>query len=56
MLAYSNPTNSGDPNNSNNYNMMDYENAEVFLLYNDDGNDNPYKSGNIAPSLPNQIT
>lgn len=43
MLAYEDPGNSGNPENSNNYNMMNYENAEVFLLYNDKSGGNPYK-------------
>lgn len=43
MLAYVDSGNSGNPENSSNYNMMDYENAEVFLLYNDKSRDNPYK-------------
>ncbi len=41
---------------SNNYNMMDYEDAEIFLLYYDNGNGNPYDSGNISKSTPTQIT
>lgn len=41
MLSYNNPSNPED--NSSNYNMMNYENAEVFLLYNDKSSGNPYK-------------
>lgn len=41
---------------SNNYNMMNYEDAEIFLLYYDNGDDNPYKSGPINKSTPTQIT
>lgn len=43
MLAYSNPTNPNDPENSNNFNMMDYNNAQIFLLYYDNSNWNPYR-------------
>lgn len=41
---------------SNNYNMMDYENAEIFLLYYDNSEDNPYNGGDIIESAPTQIT
>ena len=47
MLKYTNLNNSEDPQNSNNYNMMDYEDAEVFLLYNDDLQGSPYKTGSL---------
>lgn len=35
---------------STNYNKMDYENAEVFLLYYDISNNSPYASGTIEKS------
>ncbi len=41
---------------SNNYNMMDYEDAEIFLLYYDNGDGNPYDSGIINNSAPTLIT
>ena len=41
---------------SKNYNMMDYENTEIFLLYYDNSNNNPYKSGGIIQSKPNSIS
>ncbi len=43
---------------SNNYNMMNYENAEIFLLYYDQSSGNPYKTSDvyISKSNPNQIT
>ena len=41
---------------SNNYNMMDYENAEIFLLYYDDSENNPYNGGTIINSALTQIT
>lgn len=41
---------------STNYNKMDYENAEVFLLYYDVSNNSPYTSGTIEKSsLSNKI-
>lgn len=52
MLSY----NSNDSADSNNYNMMDYENAEVFLLYYDTSLGNPYKNGSTEGSNPTQIT
>ena len=52
MLSY----NSNDSENSNNYNMMDYENSEVFLLYYDISQGNPYKNGSTEGSNPTQIT
>ena len=39
MLSY----NSNNSDDSNNYNMMDYEYAQVFLLYADKSENNPYK-------------
>lgn len=42
-LAYENPGNPNTPDNSNNYNKMDYENAEIFLLYYDKSEGDPYK-------------
>lgn len=30
------------------YNMMDYENAEIFMLYYDNANGNPYRSDNVS--------
>lgn len=56
MLAYNNPSNSDDIDNSNNYNMMDYENAEIFLLYLDNSTGNPYSTWNIEQSSPTQIS
>ena len=43
---------------SNNYNMMNYENAEIFLLYYDQSNGNPYKTSDVSilKSNPTQIT
>lgn len=41
---------------SNNYNMMDYEDAEIFLLYYDNGDGNPYDRGTIIKSALTQIT
>ena len=41
---------------SNNYNMMDYENAEIFLLYYDNSENNPYNGGTIINSALTQIT
>jgi hypothetical protein len=41
---------------SNNYNMMDYEDAEIFLLYYDNSNGNPYDRGTIIKSALTQIT
>ena len=58
-LSYENAINPNDPNNSDNYNMMDYENAEIFLLYYDDVPDKPYVKINdneLTPSQPEQIT
>lgn len=55
MLAY-NSGSSENPDNSNNYNMMDYENAEIFLLYYDESNGNPYNRWTTEQSRPNQIT
>jgi len=40
---------------SPNYNMMDYENAQVFLLYTDNSAGNPYNSWSISKSMPAQI-
>ena len=42
-------------NDSSWYNMMDYENAEVFLLYYDNSDNNPYTSWTIADSRPNEV-
>lgn len=42
MLAYSNLEDPDDPENSNNYNMMDYEDSQIFLLYYDPSEWNPY--------------
>ena len=50
---------SNDSNNSKNYNMMWYEDAEVFLLYYDNVNSNPYNKTsekNCTPSNPSLIT
>lgn len=52
MLSY----NSNDSADSSNYNMMDYENAEVFLLYYDKSQGNPYTNGYTEKSNPTQIT
>ena len=55
-LSYENPSNPSE--NSDNYNKMDYENAEVFLLYYDRSEDNPYKKAkdtDLAKSNPSQI-
>lgn len=41
---------------SENYNMMNYENAEIFLLYYDTSVGNPYWNGSTWKSEPNQIT
>lgn len=41
---------------SANYNMMDYENSEVFLLYYDTSSGNPYNSWTIQKSDLSQIT
>ena len=41
---------------SENYNMMDYENAEIFLLYYDNSNNNPYTKNWIMKSNLSQIT
>lgn len=40
------------------YNKMDYENAEIFLLYYDSGSNSPYNSGqvNIQQSRPSGIS
>lgn len=48
-------------NDSNNYNMMDYENAQVFLLYYDDSTWNPYTKTSCSEwdcilSKPTSIT
>ena len=58
MLAYNNIADPEDPENSNNYNMMDYENAEIFLLYYDYSNGNPYSLTEIIekPPFNNQIS
>ncbi len=53
MLAYNDP--SSPMISSNYYNMMDYENAEIFLLYYDNSNGNPYTWGQIELSNPNLI-
>lgn len=45
MLKYTNLNNLEDLQNSDNYNMMDYEDAEVFLLYNDNLQGSPYQTG-----------
>jgi len=43
MLAYKAPEGWDDSENSSNYNMMDYKDSEIFLMYYDDNNDeNPY--------------
>ena len=44
--------------NSIDYNKMDYENAEIFLLYYDSGSNSPYNSGwvGIQPSQPTAIS
>lgn len=42
-------------NDSKNYNMMDYENAEVFLLYYDSSSWNPYSSPTYAQTQPSKI-
>lgn len=39
-----------------NYNMMDYENAEIFLLYYDKSEWNPYNQGELQQSQPTTIT
>lgn len=41
---------------SANYNMMDYETSETFLLYYDDSTWNPYKTWNIINPTIEQIT
>ncbi len=41
---------------SSGYNMMGYENSEVFLLYYDNSLNNPYKSWGVIQSKPNSIT
>ena len=41
---------------SNYYNMMDYENAEIFLLYYDTATWSPYTWWTIQKSTPNSIT
>ena len=47
MLSYYNSTNTGE--NSNNYNMMDYNDAELFLLYYDNvNNSSPYNKITIS--------
>lgn len=43
MLAYKNEDNSRDPENSDNFNMMDYKDSQVFLLYYDKSIWNPYE-------------
>lgn len=53
MLAYIDPN---DPDNSSdNYNMMDYENAEIFLLYKDKSGGNPYKNNSTESIIPTKI-
>ena len=42
-------------NDSSWYNMMDYENAEVFLLYRDDSTGNPYSNWSIEQETINEI-
>jgi hypothetical protein len=46
MLSYYDSTNTGE--NSNNYNMMDYNDAELFLLYYDNVNSSPYDKITIS--------
>lgn len=41
---------------SSGYNMMGYENSEVFLLYYDDSTNNPYESGGVTQSALTTIT
>lgn len=56
-LSYENANNPTDPDNSNNYNKMDYENSEVFLLYYDKSENNPYKKAtDLLKSNPEKIT
>lgn len=48
-------------NDSNNYNMMDYEDAQIFLLYYDDSTWNPYtkvscENGTCQQSKPKSIS
>ena len=54
MLAYKNS--SHPEKNSDNYNMMDYENAEIFLLSNDKLEDNPYTGGTVENAGVNVIS
>ena len=54
MLAYKNSSN--PEKNSDNYNMMDYENAEIFLLSNDKLEDNPYTGGTVENAGVNVIS
>lgn len=51
LLAYEDSSNPNNPENSNNYNMMDYENSEVFLLYYDNSDGNPYVVGSTKPTF-----
>lgn len=58
-LSYENPNDLNDLDNSNNYNKMDYENSEVFLLYYDRSENNPYTKAtdsNLNKSIPEEIT
>ncbi len=48
MLSY----NSNNSDDSSNYNMMDYEYAQVFLLYSDNSEENPYQKTN-CPNIDN---
>lgn len=41
---------------SSNYNMMDYEKAEVFLLYKDNSENNPYDKGKTKGIVVNNLT
>lgn len=53
MLSYNESNNLSD--NSNYYNMMDYKNAEVFLLKLDGSQGNPYNSWSLDSPSVNKI-
>lgn len=58
-LSYEDAYNLNNPDNSNNYNKMDYENSEVFLLYYDKSENNPYTKAtdsDLSKSNPERIT
>ena len=39
-----------------NFNTMDYDNSEIFLLYRDNGEGNPYSEWNLEKSKPDSVS